>query len=387
MSSKNSVLILTSHFFPNVGGVETHLSDLTKALTKRKWKVVVATYKPLARRINAKTYEEKGLLTIYRMSWPGFNFVYKLWEHPFLEFVYLFPGLFIVSGVSLLLNPDISVIHAQGLAPAVVGLVWGKIFNKKIIMSTHNLYFFPKSGIYVNFSRFILSRMYVLALSDQSAEEIKSIGVPSARIRRYYYWLDLNIFKPIKKEKAREILNIKGKFVCFFVGRMIETKGVLVLLKAAQKVSKITFIFAGLGPLASEVEKATKKYSNIFYVGPISPETVRTYMSASDVVAVPSLVDEGFGRVAMEALACGTPVLAAKKGGLSEAVLPTVGLLIDPTANEYVKNLKYLSKNPKILASLARKTRRYATKKFSENNVDDIISVYEASQPDGQGIF
>lgn len=49
MSSKKAVLILTSHFRPNVGGVETHLSDLTLALTKRRWKTIVATYKPLAR--------------------------------------------------------------------------------------------------------------------------------------------------------------------------------------------------------------------------------------------------------------------------------------------------------------------------------------------------
>ncbi len=377
MTSKNSVLILTSHYFPNVGGVETHLSDLTKALVKRKWKVVVATYKPLARRIKTKTYEVNGGLKIYRMPWPGFNFVYKLWRYPFLEFIYLFPGLFIIAGVALVLNREISVIHAQGLAPAVVGLLWAKATRRKVIMSTHNLYFFPKDGMYVNFSRFVLSRLSVLALSDQSAQEIKDIGVPYERVSRYRYWLDLNMFKPIKKEKARKVLNIKGKFVCFFVGRMIETKGVLVLLGAAKKTKDITFIFAGLGPLSSDVERAVEKNKNIFYVGPISSDLVRNYMSAADVVAVPSLVDEGYGRVAMEALATGTPVLAAKKGGLSEVVTSEVGLLIKPTSEEYIKYLKYLSNHPKELIRLASKTRSYARRKFSEKNVEDIISQYK----------
>ena len=377
MNNKKTVLILTSHFRPNVGGVETHLSDLTLALTKRRWKTIVATYKPLARNFSTRMYEKKGNLIIYRMPWVGFNIVHMLTRHPFLEFLYLSPGLFIVSVFALIMNPGISVIHAQGLVPAVVALVLGKITGRKVIVSTHNLYFFPKTGFYTRFSKLILSHVdTVLALSDQSAEEIRSIGVPEIKIKPFRYWLDLKLFKPVRKEDVKRKLKIKDKFICFFVGRLIETKGVLVLLKSALNLKNITFIFAGIGPLSDDLEKAALKHKNIKYIGPIMPDVVRNYMCASDLVCVPSLVEEGYGRVAMEAIATGTTVLAANKGGLSEVVNDKVGKLITPTARDYEKWLNYYYKNQRELKKLSVNARKYALNKFSERNVNEIIKYY-----------
>lgn len=326
---------------------------------------------------SAKMYERKGNLIIYRMPWIGFNIVHMLTQHPFLEFLYLSPGLFIVSAFALLVNPEVSVIHAQGLVPAVVALVLGKITGRKVIVSTHNLYFFPKTGLYTRFSKFILSHVdTVLTLSDQSAEEIKSIGVPETKIKPFRYWLDLKLFKPARKEEIRRKLKIKDKFICFFVGRLIETKGVLVLLKSAFSLKNITFVFAGIGPLSGDLEKAALKYKNIKYIGAITPVTVRNYMCVSDLVCVPSLVDEGYGRVAMEAIATGRAVLAASKGGLSEVVDEKVGKLIPPTAKEYEKWLSYYYKNRQELKKLSVNARKYALSKFSERNVNEIIKYY-----------
>ena len=367
------VLICTSHFQPNVGGVETHLNDLTKALTLRGWNVYVATYKPLARNIDVKLYEEKGRLKIYRMPWPGFNIVHLLTPYPPLEFLYLFPGLFIINFLVLLRNPDIGVIHSQGLVPGVVGLVLAKIFGKRVVVSTHNLYFFPKTGLYKDFSKIVLSGVdVVLALSAQSLEEIRGLGVSKHKVKPFRYWLDLKLFKPLKINSRKRGMSV------FFVGRLIETKGVNVLLNVAKdkRLRKVNFVFAGLGPLEDSLKLAARKYRNISYLGPLKPEEVRKQMNESDLVAVPSTVDEGYGRVAMEAIACGTPVLAAKRGGLNEVVADEVGWLERPNSEVFSDKLVKLMRNKSEIKKKSSKARKYALNYFSEKNVLQIINEY-----------
>lgn len=374
------VLIVASHFAPNVGGVETHLDDLTKALIKRDWSVVVSTYTPLARNVKVPLFEKMKNLKIYRMPWIGFNIVHKLTPYPPLEFLYLFPGLFLVTLTALLANPKISVLHAQGLVPSVVALILGRLSGKRVVMSTHNLYFFPRTGPYRGFSERILSSVdKILCLSKQSQEEILNIGVPKNKVGVFRYWLDLKLFVPMDKKKARRELGLPDGFITFFVGRLIETKGVDVLLKTAAEKSarNMFFVFAGLGPLAERIQRYARIYRNVLYVGPLTSDKVRLYMAASDIVSVPSLVDEGYGRVAMEALACGRPVLAAKRGGLSEVVNPKVGVLVKPTFREYLRYLQFYSKHKPSLTKLARNTRAYAKKMFDERNVDVIISAYQ----------
>lgn len=366
------VLITTSHFHPNVGGVETHLSDLVSALNKRNWATIVACYKPLARDMKVPFYEKKNSKNIiYRMPWVGFNIVHLLTPFPPLEFIYLFPGLFVINLYALLKYPDIEIIHAQGLVPGVVGIFLAKIFDKRVLVSTHNLYFFPKEGVYTKFSAWVLSRAdLVLTLSDQSFGEMKRIGVPEDKIKPFRYWIDLSIFKPHRVKK-----NSKN-FTVFFVGRLIETKGVKILMECSKKIQKVHFAFAGIGPLKEELEDLSDKQNNVEYVGLLTPKQVKEYMSKADLVAVPSTVDEGYGRVAMEAIACGTPVYAANKGGLNEVVDPSVGKLVDPDTKSFTKAILNVSKNKKLLAKYKRSARKYALKNFSEKNVEQIIEYY-----------
>lgn len=380
MSRRRTVLIVASHFTPNVGGVETHLNDLLVALQKRGWNVVVSTYKPLAAHIPVSFIQKDKYLTVYRMPWVGFNLVHKLTPYPILEFLYLFPGLFFLTTLVLLRHPEIKAVHAQGLVPGVVGFVLGRIFKKRAVMGTHNLYFFPRQGLYRSFSRILLSQLdQILCLSEQSEEEIKSIGVPADKVRPFRYWLNLRLFRRENKVKAKRQIGQAGKFLVFFVGRLIETKGVRLLEEVAKEkeLRGVTFIFAGVGPLSAEVESLSQRFTNILYVGSLRPEQVKLYMNAADVVTVPSLVDEGYGRVAMEAIACGTPVLASQKGGLMEVVTKDVGILADPTPKAFYRSLLMLKRNPDVLRRLAMNTPKYAQDQFSEDNVSSIISSYQ----------
>mgnify|MGYP001565128414 CR=1 FL=1 len=378
MNRKNKVIIITSHFHPNVGGVETHLNDLVRALVKRNWKVIVSTYQPLAKNEKAYGLEKGRGYEVHRMGWIGFNLAHRLFKYPLLEFLYLVPGLFIQTLVVLLKNNDTKVVHAQGLAPAVTGLILARMFGKRAIVSTHNLYFFPKTGLYTKFSKFIFSSFdAVLTLSNASSKELIRIGVPETKIRPFRYWLDLKLFSRGNKVVIKKNLGLSNKFTALFVGRLIETKGTLLILEIARHLPNILFVIVGLGPLEQMVKNFAEKHSNLQYVGPLSQGLVRDYMNACDIVLVPSLVAEGYGRVAMEAIACGTPVLAARIGGLDEVVNNNVGQLVEPKAIYYEKALRDLVRNKNKLEKLKKNTHPYAVKKFSVSNVKMILSAYE----------
>ncbi len=231
MTRAKNVLLLTSHYPPNLGGVESHLTALVSALTKRNWKVVVSTYQPLAAKKSAPYFEKYKDLKIYRFPWLGFNIVHKLTPYPPLEFLYLFPGLLLMSFIILIkYQKEIDVIHAQGLVPTAIGVFMKIIFRKRLVSSIHNLYFFPKRGLYPKAARFIFSSAdVVLAPTQVAANELARIGVSRKKIGKFSYWLSLEVFKPIKKSLAKSKIGWK-LFTVFFVGRLIETKGVNMIL-------------------------------------------------------------------------------------------------------------------------------------------------------------
>lgn len=119
---KSTVLIITSHYPPNLGGVESHLQALVSALAKNNWQTIISTYQPLASKIQAPFFEKHKDLLVYRFPWLGFNIVHKLTHYPALEFLYLFPGLLLLTTLTLLRHSrSIDVIHSQGLVPTAVG--------------------------------------------------------------------------------------------------------------------------------------------------------------------------------------------------------------------------------------------------------------------------
>lgn len=376
----NGVLIITSHYPPNIGGVESHLQALVAGLKRFKWNVFISTYQPLASSKTAPLFEKRERFKCFRLPWFGFNIVHKLTNYPILEFIYLFPGLFLISFFVLIrYQKQINVIHCQGLVPTAVGIILSKIFGKKIISSTHNLYFFPINGLYPLISKFIFIKCnHILTPTNFAKRELVKLGVPENKISVFHYWIDLNHFFPINKLKIREDLKW-NKFTVLFVGRLIETKGIVLLLKAFETVNlEVQLVVIGDGPLRDYVTTISNSSSNIKFLGRVENDKLIPFYSAADLVLVPSLVDEGFGFVIMEAIACGTPVIASRKGGLSDAVDISTGRLIEPTVTNIKKSIEYFLKYKDELVKLTSNTRKYALKNFSEENVEGIIKAYES---------
>ncbi|MBU1032296.1 glycosyltransferase family 4 protein [Patescibacteria group bacterium] len=369
------VLQLTVHLFPNVGGVETHLSDLFDSLVKKNWKVFALAYQPLSTETEWKIFEKEKNLTILRIPWLR-GFFERLVQHPILEFIYLVPGLFFLTPFAIgFYKPD--VLHAHGISAAVSAVFWGKIFKIRTIVSLHSIYSFPKQGLYCDFVKLIFSNCdIVLSLSKKSSEEIRKLGIKKEKLSVFTYWVDLQKFKKIPY--AKKILGLEGKFIILFVGRLIEEKGIKFLLESASSWNKkINLLIVGSGPMEEYVREQTKKLENVSFIGKVDQADIRLYYSAADCIIVPSVSEEGFGRVIIESLACQTPVVASARGAIPEAMDKTVGRFIEATPENIKDELNYLYGNPSVLKKLADKARKFVERRYSESNVQTIIKAYK----------
>lgn len=365
------VLMLSPFFGPNIGGVETHLDDWCRYLSENNVKTLVVTLKPITIKRKALSTEERGSVKILRYKWVGGDIFHRLEKYPVLEFLYLTPYLLCCALWTLLVrNYEIKVIHAHGLNAAVVGLVFKKIAKIGCILSTHAIYDNKPKSLTARVNRWVIKHLdKTLCLSEASLRQIRLWGVPKEKVGRFTYWVNQKIFRPLNKTKARRQLGIKNCFSVLFVGRLLPIKGVHILLQIAKEHPEWNFIFVGTGPLEKKLRQAESDLGNVFFFGSQSNEKLPVFYNAADVLVVPSQYEEGFARVIIEAMSCGCPVIASRRGGIVEALSFGGGDLVEVNQKAIVDVLlkyNYMQINRDNIVEIARKY-------FSKANARNIL--------------
>ena len=182
--------------------------------------------------------------------------------------------------------------------------------------------------------------------------------------------------EPTTNEQIAEAFGItlQDRLV-LFVGKLAYFKGVDTLIDAAklyegEHPGKIVTVIAGDGELAMQLKKQANKHKckDVHFLGHLEIAQLRGLYGAADVCVVPSR-REPFGLVAVEALACGSPVIATNQGGLPDIINDDVGALVD------VDDSYGLS--AAILNELYRPDRaqrkKYAAKYAYENYAQDLL--------------
>lgn len=136
-------------------------------------------------------------------------------------------------------------------------------------------------------------------------------------------------------------VDFKKDKVIVYAGRLSEGKGAFFLYKVASKIKEknIKFVFVGDGQLRPK----ESLNGNILFLGRRSRGFVLSLLKKARIAIVPSLVFEGFPRLAIESISLGTPVIGTKIGGIPEAI-GKAGIIINPKEEE-LKNaiLKFCS--------------------------------------------
>ncbi|MCU0565066.1 MAG: glycosyltransferase family 4 protein [Oculatellaceae cyanobacterium Prado106] len=165
-----------------------------------------------------------------------------------------------------------------------------------------------------------------------------------------------------------------------YVGRLSVEKGLDTLLQAWEKLEgRMPLKIVGEGPLEPQVQAAIAKIPNIELLGRRSIPEVYALMGAAQFVVFPSKWYETFGRVAVEAFAKGTPVIAAKIGAIAELVAhDQTGLHFDPdSAADLADKVAWAMSHPEALAQM-RKTARaeYEAKYTAQKNYRRLMEIY-----------
>jgi len=141
--------------------------------------------------------------------------------------------------------------------------------------------------------------------------------------------VNLELFQPVDKEAARQQLGLNGNKNILFVGRLEPLKGIDRLLMAMtyleNREGTRLLVIGGDGNSQHEIERLQRLswelhiQDSVIFLGLIKQEKLPLYYSAADVCVVPSYY-ESFGLVALESLACGTPVVATDVGSARSVI-------------------------------------------------------------------
>lgn len=367
-----------------MGGVEAHLEKLLRYLVTNSFKVYLLTYQPLMAKAKGPKIERDENLEIHRVTWFGRGLFPILEPYFFLEFVYLFPGLFLKSLFFYLKkHREVDVIHAHGLVAASIAKILTKIHPKKSVISTHAIYNLTRRRLLALLVRWVLCSFdKILAVGEPSRKELIQIGLPGVKISIHPNWIDLDFYRPLDRDDCRRRLQLPVKdFIVLFLGRFTNYKGIGVLLEVTRIVnSNIKFAFIGFGPEADMIKKASQHQENVIFIGKIPEEErykiVQAY-NAADLFVAPVQYEEGFATVYLEAIACGTPVVTANKGCLPSFLNSEVADLIEPTVENVTHKIEYYFQRRDQLSKKASNCRPYAEDNFSQRNAKVIVDSYE----------
>jgi D-inositol-3-phosphate glycosyltransferase len=198
----------------------------------------------------------------------------------------------------------------------------------------------------------VLTADRIVAASELELNELTTLyGARADRIRVIPLGVDTDMFRPLRQADARRAL---GRDECenliVFVGRIEQIKGIDVLLQALalllhdrpdlRENTCLIVVGGAIDPhedgsesdRIADLRKMVERHGigqNVEFAGSLTQQQLRLFYAAADVCAVPSLT-ESFGLVALEAMACGTPVVATRVGGLQTVVTEESGVLVPP---------------------------------------------------------
>ncbi len=287
------------------------------------------------------------------------------------------------------LQPDI--IHFHALPE---GAAFAKIFARglsaKTILSFD--YFIFRRGkqnpFFPWYQKALSAFSSLLPVSDYCRRESATYwSIPPERMRVLYNGVSLQQFNPdpIAAAQRRAAVGLTDEFVLLYVGRVCEQKGTDLLVEAYAKLRsegrRIRLVVAGpIGQFGHEGSDAItlklQEHDGI-YLGPVDETILPSVYNMADVFVLPTRNNEMFGMAAIEAQACGRPVVCSNDGGLPEVVDRSSGLLFRTgDVDDLAHQLRLLMDDPALrkrfsLAAVIN-ARRFAW----ETITSDLEQVY-----------
>lgn len=231
----------------------------------------------------------------------------------------------------------------NGPIPLLASFAIAKLRRKRFILWT-GVWHHPQN-LFHKFSFPFVNYLYrhsdaIVVYGSHIKKYLVELGVPPQKISIAWQVQDNAIFaRPVseeqKSEKKRE-LGIKTTRLILFVGRLVEQKGIRILLEAYRLLENrdVSLLIIGRGALEEEVKRAMPSLDRVHHLSHVSPEDLHAYYAISDLLVLPSITTETFkepwGFVVNEAMCQGCAVIT------SDAVGAGVGGLVEHGKNGFI---------------------------------------------------
>jgi starch synthase len=246
---------------------------------------------------------------------------------------------------------DVDLIHCHTWYTHLAGCLLKSLLGVPLVLTTHSLephrpWKEEQLGASYHVSAWVERTAYqnadgVIAVSRAMAEDVRKLyGVPPAKVRVIYNGIDVSRYKPtVNPEVLRHYGIDPDRPYVLFVGRITHQKGLMHLLKAMEYFrAGVQVVLCAADPDTPELGQATaariealraQTGRTIVWISTFVPQDrIIPLYSHAAVFICPSIY-EPFGIINLEAMACGTPVVASAVGGIKEVVLPgETGLLV-----------------------------------------------------------
>jgi glycosyltransferase involved in cell wall biosynthesis len=276
----------------------------------------------------------------------------------------------------------IVIIHSHWMVPGgLIGAINAKVLKVKHILTIHaaDLFFLKRLPFKTIIANFIVKQCdKITVVSSHLYEELLQLVSPGYlegiknKVEIIPMGIHVSSMRPDKdKTELKKEHNVQAKNILLFIGRLVEKKGLIYLLKAVQKIiirnSDIELIICGDGPLRKELEQIVRKdgLDNIVrFVGYTQGGRKKNYLALADILIVPSIITksgdtEGLPVVVLEGLAAGKSIIGTDVGGLGDVIRDGEnGFLIEQKNSDQIAD--------KVLELLRNKELQL---KFRENSL------------------
>jgi glycosyltransferase involved in cell wall biosynthesis len=314
-------------------------------------------------------------------------------------FTIYYENLYAANVSAVVAKNEIDLIHAHFAYPeGLVGLLAKKRTGKPLVVTCHgqDILTEPSVGYGLRLSKrvdalinkVLNSADAVITASQAAFDEVRKIMNDDRKAHLIPNAVDIQRFNPrLNGSAIRRRLGIREESIVVFALRYHKPKyGLEYLIRAVPFVSSeredVVFVVGGDGPLKPyhmRLASSLNVKQKVIFTGEIPRDDVPYYYAMSDIVVVPSL-QEAFGLVVSEAMACGKPVIGTKVGGIPEQIIDGYnGLLIEPkNPVQIAEKIMWLIDNPKEARRMGENGRKIVEEKFDmRKRIEKIISIYK----------
>lgn len=217
-------------------------------------------------------------------------------------------------------------------------------------------------------------RIWDRVVSDRVDYYIANSKYVATRIKKYYGRDATVIYPPVNVEQftSGDISNVKDYFL--YVSRLVDYKRCDIVVEAFNKLG-LSLKIVGKGPAEKQLKKIASK--NIVFLGHISDKEMKKYYA--EAKALVFAAEEDFGIVPVEAMACGRPVIAYKRGGAVETVVEGVSgtFFNQQTSQSIVEVVSKFDHTKYDPAEIRRHAEKFSAERFKQEILAEIKRILE----------